>query len=260
MLGDGPIRYVAIGDSFTEGVGDQTPGALPRGWADRVAQGLATHCPGPVFYANLAIRGRLLAPIVADQLPAALALEPAPTFLTLNGGGNDMLRPRADIDRLTALTRQVIEGCHGAGIKPVVLAGPDPSGGLPLARLIHRRAAELTAAAADLAAATDAFFINVFRDREIRRPGYWSEDRLHLNSAGHARVAALVLTALGIPAPLPARPANPSAGLSADLRFYRQHVGPWMGRRVRRRSSGDNRTAKYPAWTLQAPPPTAPAT
>jgi lysophospholipase L1-like esterase len=255
VLGEGPIRYAAIGDSFTEGVGDQTGGAPPRGWADRVAAGLAARGPGPVLYANLAIRGRLLAPIVAEQLPAALALDPAPTFLTLNGGGNDMLRPRSDTARLTALTREVVEACQDAGIKPVILAGPDPSGGLPLAGLIHRRGAELTAAVAALAEATGAFFINVFADLEVRRPGYWSGDRLHLNPAGHARVAALVLEALGVAAQPPPRPPDPPLGMRADLRFYRQHVGPWLGRRLRRRSSGDNRSPKHPTWTTPKPAP-----
>jgi lysophospholipase L1-like esterase len=249
VLGEGPIRYAAIGDSFTEGVGDQAGGGLPRGWADRVAEGLAARCPGPVLYANLAVRGRLLAHIVAEQLPAMLALDPAPTFVTLNGGGNDMLRAHQDAARLTALTREMIEVCQSAGIKPVILAGPDPSGGLPMSGLIHRRGAELTAAIAALAEQTGAFFINVFHDIEVRRPGYWSDDRLHLNSAGHTRVAALVLDALGVPARTPPRPLDPPRGMGADLRFYFRHVGPWIGRRARGRSSGDNRSPKRPGWT-----------
>ncbi|OLM15547.1 putative secreted protein [Pseudonocardia sp. Ae505_Ps2] len=87
------MRYVAIGDSFTEGVGDEDAAGVPRGWADRVAAGLAGASGEPVHYANLAVRGRLLADVVGPQLDAALALDPAPTLITLNGGGNDMLRP-----------------------------------------------------------------------------------------------------------------------------------------------------------------------
>jgi lysophospholipase L1-like esterase len=62
-------RYVAIGDSFTEGVGDPDP-TRPnglRGWADRVAEVLAAGDPG-FGYANLAIRGRKLAGILDGQL------------------------------------------------------------------------------------------------------------------------------------------------------------------------------------------------
>ena len=68
-------RYVALGDSFTEGVGDNDA-SLPngvRGWADRVAEVLA----GDDFtYANLAIRGRQLLPILADQIEPALEMKP----------------------------------------------------------------------------------------------------------------------------------------------------------------------------------------
>ena len=54
-----PIRsFVAIGDSFTEGVGDELPDGSVRGWADFLAAGLATSQGEPVRYANLAIRGR----------------------------------------------------------------------------------------------------------------------------------------------------------------------------------------------------------
>ncbi|MEY2847735.1 MAG: hypothetical protein RI885_400, partial [Actinomycetota bacterium] len=90
--------YVAIGDSFTEGVGDEVSGGRVRGWADLVAQGLALASSDPVTYANLAIRGRLLEPIVVEQAPAAIALRPA--LVSFNGGGNDMLRPRVDIARV----------------------------------------------------------------------------------------------------------------------------------------------------------------
>ena len=87
--------YVAIGDSFTEGVGDDLPDGSVRGWADLVALGLAAASTKPVSYANLAIRGRLLAPIVSGQLDTALAL--APALMSINGGGNDILQPRVSI-------------------------------------------------------------------------------------------------------------------------------------------------------------------
>jgi lysophospholipase L1-like esterase len=105
------MRYAAIGDSFTEGVGDELPDGSVRGWADRVAAGLASARGGEVRYANLAVRGRLLEPIVTDQLEAALSLAPAPTLITLNGGGNDMLRRGIDVARLVALTERAVRRC-----------------------------------------------------------------------------------------------------------------------------------------------------
>ena len=91
------VRYVAIGDSFTEGVGDELPDGRVRGWADLVAQGWADASGQPVGYANFAIRGKLVWPIVEQQLEPALALRP--THLSFNGGGNDMLRPRTSLSR-----------------------------------------------------------------------------------------------------------------------------------------------------------------
>ena len=96
----GPVfhRYVAIGDSFTEGVGDpdpERPNGL-RGWADRVAEVLAAATPD-FGYANLAVRGRKLPAILAEQVEPAVAL--SPDLVTIHGGGNDVLRPRVDLDQ-----------------------------------------------------------------------------------------------------------------------------------------------------------------
>ncbi|GAA0899995.1 SGNH/GDSL hydrolase family protein [Pseudonocardia zijingensis] len=248
-MSGGAVRYAAIGDSFTEGVGDELGDGVVRGWADRVAAGLAaTH--GDVRYANLAVRGRLLAPIVTEQLDAALSLDPPPTLITLNGGGNDMLRPGVDVAKLVALTERAVRRCADAGVRLVLISGADPSDRLPFGRTIHRRAAQLTAGVAALAAAHGVEFVDVFNDTEIRRPGYWSPDRLHLGSAGHQRAAELVLAGLGEgPAAQEAGADSPAArGLLAEARYYREHVLPWVGRRLRRRSSGDDRTAKHATW------------
>ena len=83
-------RYVAVGDSFTEGIGDIGPDGVPRGWADRFAEELAVRNPD-LQYANLAVRGRRMRSIVAEQLPAALRAEP--DLISLVGGVNDVLRP-----------------------------------------------------------------------------------------------------------------------------------------------------------------------
>ncbi|MFP5022170.1 SGNH/GDSL hydrolase family protein [Pseudonocardia phyllosphaerae] len=245
------VRYAAIGDSFTEGVGDEGPDGIPRGWADRVAAGLAGASGEQVSYVNTAVRGRLLADVVGRQLDEVLALDPLPDLITLNGGGNDMLRPRTDGARLAALTEQAVARCADAGVRVVLLSGADPSGGLPFGSVVHRRAEELTVAVRELAARRGLTMVDAFGDDELRRPGYWSDDRLHLNPAGHLRVAGLVLRALGVRA---AEATGRAAAveprtLSTQLAYYRRHVLPWVGRRLRGRSSGDHRPAKYPSWT-----------
>ncbi|HEY0531239.1 MAG TPA: SGNH/GDSL hydrolase family protein [Actinoplanes sp.] len=248
-------RYVAIGDSFTEGLGDTLPDGTERGWADLVAAGLAAGEGKPISYANLAIRGRLLEPIVADQLDAALALDPLPTLLSLNGGGNDMMRPGSDMTPLIDLTEKAIRRCLDAGVRVLLLSGADPSGGLPLGGLMRKRAETLTVAVAEFAARYDIVFVDMFHDVEIRKPGYWSADRLHLNSNGHRRVASRVLTALGHPTEAHVIDPGPSGRRSvlAEARYYREHVLPWIGRRLRGESSGDARTGKYETWTTIEP-------
>lgn len=276
------MRFVAIGDSFTEGVGDVRADGGLRGWADLVAAGLSAALAErgePVQYANLAIRGRLLRPIVTDQLEAALALDPAADLLTLNGGGNDMLRPGVRLDQLVELTEHAIRRCVEAGVRPVLLSGADPTAQLPLGRMVHRRAAYLTATLAEVCARHGVTLVNCFADQEIRDSRYWTADRLHLNSHGHERVAGLVLHALGF-APVPAAFAASAAsaatlattsdptsdptsaaasaqGVATNARYYREHVLPWINRRLRGRSSGDNREAKHPNWQLVTPPAAA---
>ena len=254
------MRYAAIGDSFTEGVGDELPGGAVRGWADRVAAGLAAARGGEVHYANLAVRGRLLEPVVTEQLDAALSLTPPPDLITLNGGGNDMLRPGIDVAHLLGLTERAVQRCRAAGVRLVLLSGADPSDRLPFGRTVRRRGEELTAGVAGLASRHGVELVDVFHDTEIRRAHYWSPDRLHLNAAGHQRVAALVLAALGKgPAAQGASAESPVARrLLAEARYYREHVLPWLLRRVRGRSSGDTRTAKHLDWipvpTVDPPP------
>lgn len=248
----GAVRYVAVGDSFTEGMGDELPDGTVRGWADLVAAGLAGACEDPVHYANLAVRGRLLEPIVAEQIPAALAMTPQPTLMTFNGGGNDLLRPSIDPRWLLERTDLAVRRVLDAGVELVLLSGADPSARLPFGRSMHRKAAALTDGLAALAARHGVRMVNAFGDPELRRAAYWSADRLHLGPAGHRRVAGLVLAALGHDVAAEAVDPGPDARrtLPAEVRYYREHVLPWVARRLRGRSSGDGRRGKRPEWIL----------
>ncbi len=251
-----PVHFAAIGDSFTEGVGDERADGSVRGWADHVAAGLAEAAGRPISYANFAVRGRLLGEIVTDQLDAALALRPVPTVLTLNGGGNDMLRPRTDLAHLADLTAGVVARCAEAGVRLVLISGADPSGGLPLGRVVRRRGEALTASIAEIAAAHGVAFVDAFHDTELHRPGYWSPDRLHLGTPGHRRVAGLVLAAIldGVTdADTGPAPPDPPRSTRAELAYYREHVLPWVGRRARGISSGDTASAKHPDWVPVVP-------
>ena len=245
------IRYVAIGDSFTEGVGDELPDGRVRGWADLVAEGWAAGLGEPVDYANLAIRGKLIGPIVDEQLEPALALKP--THLSFNGGGNDILRPRADLDRIVDLFLHVVRRCDEEGVTPILLSGADPTGQLPGGRVMKRRG-DLLAVAVEARLADRPELIRAYNwpDAELATPRFWSEDRLHMNARGHHRVAARVLDALGVRRPEAwwDLPEIPEQQRLRGMAYYREHVGPWIRRRLTGTSSGDGREPKFGGgWT-----------
>lgn len=248
------VRFVAIGDSFTEGVGDERADGTPRGWADLVAEGWASALGAPVGYANFAIRGKLARPIVDEQLEPALALKP--THLSFNGGGNDMLRPRTPLTEIADLFAHVLRRCDEEGVTLVLLSGGDPSAQLPMSSLIRRRGNELSALVeARFEGRDDIVRAYNWPDRELATPAYWAADRLHLNSRGHHRVAARVLEALGVTAPpgwwsLPELPDAVRLGRAA---YAREHLGPWVRRRLTGRSSGDGREPKHPVFTSVLP-------
>jgi len=248
------IRYVAIGDSFTEGVGDEQRDGSVRGWADLVAQGIADAVGEPIQYANLAIRGKLLAPIIAEQLEPALALRP--TLVSFNGGGNDMLRPGTDIPAIISATEGALRRILDSGATPLLLAGADPTAGLPSGRKVHTLGSELTRTAESLARRLGVPFSNNWDDPELPARQYWSSDRLHLAPVGHCHVAANVLRALGYAVPVDwVTRADPIAPPTAreQLRYTREHVLPWVKRRLTGRSSGDGRSPKYGQWVWVQP-------
>ncbi|MFC7641632.1 SGNH/GDSL hydrolase family protein [Streptosporangium lutulentum] len=96
-------RYVALGDSQTEGLGDGDDIRGYRGWADRLAEHLAEADPD-LLYANLAVRGRLAAQVHAEQLGPALRLRP--DLVTVMAGMNDLVRPGFDATEIAAVWRR----------------------------------------------------------------------------------------------------------------------------------------------------------
>jgi lysophospholipase L1-like esterase len=246
-----PQRYVALGDSFTEGVGDWDP-ASPngvRGWADRVAEQLIL-ADASWGYANLAIRGKKMRQILDEQVDAALALEP--TLVTLYAGANDILRPRIDIDRLMSHYDDGIGRLRDAGADVVLFTGFDTAGSAVFGKT-RGRTAVYNEWVREIADRREATIVDYWRLREFQDWRYWDVDRMHMSTAGHTLMAARVLEAMkashAIDLPeLDARPAlRRMEQLRADAQWAREYVTPWVGRRLRGVSSGDALTAKYPA-------------
>ncbi len=245
-----PRSFVAIGDSFTEGLDDPAVGDMPRfrGWADRVAEHFTTLEP-QFRYANLAIRGRRLDEIIDEQLPRALELRPE--LVSLAGGTNDVLRPKVDLDRLGRRFQDAVRRLRENGSQVVLFQSVDPT---LRSKLIGRslpRINALTTIVEETAERYQCSIVKLWGARVLEHPDMWSEDRLHLSSAGHQRVAGAVLEALGLgdhawaSAPAPAVPLPRRERIVADVRWGRHYLVPWVGRRLRGVSSGDGLPPKY---------------
>jgi lysophospholipase L1-like esterase len=243
-------RYVALGDSFTEGIGDPEP-RLPggnRGWADRVAEKLAGGTDD-FAYANLAIRGRLLRRIVDEQVEPALALRP--DLVTISAGGNDIIRPNADPDVVAAGLEEAVVRLRSDGATVVVFTGPD-IGATPVLGRSRGRVAIFNENVRALAVRHGAVVADMWALQELADPRMWAPDRLHFSPVGHTTVARMVLTTLGVEndlepyAPEPLVPSTWRHARAEDLGWAHEYLMPWVMRRIRHRSSGDGITPKRP--------------
>lgn len=258
-------RYVALGDSFTEGMSDPAAGQddVFRGWADRLAEILHArqleNGGEGLQYANLAVRGRLLPQILAEQLP--VALRSGADLVSLVGGGNDVLRPNSDPDLLAERLEDAVAQLRGTGADVLMATGVDPKNA-PLIKLTRGKVATYNAHIWSIASRQGARVVDLWGMTELHDWRMWAEDRLHLSSAGHRRVALAAAAALGVTpgeepqeAPLPPLPVlSRRETLRQDAAWMRSYVAPWVRRRLRGQSSGDNRQAKRPEpRTLEVP-------
>lgn len=247
---NGRRRYVALGDSFTEGVGDRSK-SLPngvRGWADRVAEKLAKSQPG-WEYANLAIRSKRLRHIIDEQLEPALAMEP--TLITLYAGGNDILDFGTDTDALMAEYEALVARLAETGATLVLFTGFDVKVSAILEPLKKRNTLynqRVRAVAAKYGAVlVDYWGFDAFHDRRM-----WDSDRLHMSKTGHKYLAGQVLDQLGVSHKISPLDWEPPAKLSLrewerrQRRWVHDWVLPLFGRKLRGVTLGDSLTPRWP--------------
>jgi lysophospholipase L1-like esterase len=243
-------RMVSIGDSFTEGIGDPIPGTADghRGWADRVAEVLGSQVDD-FAYANLAVRGKLIGQIVADQIEQAVAL--SPDLVTFSAGGNDVIRPGGDPDAVAAQFEDAVVRLSSQGATVVVFTGIDTNF-TPVFRSIRGRVAIYNENIRAIADRHDCIVADQWALKEVQDMRFFDDDRLHYNALGHHEVARMVLRALNVPHDLRPMQPDPLPSLTwreargNDIVWARQHLVPWVLRRLRHQSSGDNVSAKRP--------------
>ncbi|GHF73882.1 lysophospholipase L1-like esterase [Amycolatopsis bartoniae] len=245
--------YVALGDSFTEGLNDRLPDGTFRGWADRLAEILAGDRPG-FQYANLALRGKMLAEIVEEQVPIALELKP--DLVTFCGGGNDVIVPGTDVDEICAQIDSVVAALRGAGIEVLLFNGPDPKA-LSVVSVLRGKIAIYNTNLWAIAARYGARVVDLWTMDPLRDHRAWSDDRLHFTAEGHRRIALRAAELLGVSVaedwrePWPALdiPQNWITSRRADVAWTKTHLLPWIRRQLRGESMGDGLSPKRPQLT-----------
>lgn len=246
-------RYVAIGDSSTEGLDDPDGRGGYRGWANRLAAHVAATQPGSLLYANLAVRGRKTRDVRRDQLMPALAMHP--DLVTVFSGVNDIMRRDCNVTAVARETERMLATFKETGATVLTITMPDLSEVTPVARLVRDRLLALNERVREACERTGARCVDLARAPVTSDLRLWSGDRLHANSEGHRRIAGALAQALGLPGhdeswadPLPPVPATSLvARLGGELRWTGEHLVPWLWRHARGISSGDGRTAKRPA-------------
>ncbi|MBT2396127.1 SGNH/GDSL hydrolase family protein [Streptomyces sp. ISL-100] len=230
------MRFAALGDSLTEGVGDPIAGGW-RGWAALLADGL-TAGDQPAEFQNYAASGALARDVAEHQAPRALAF--APDIASVVVGVNDTLRRTFDIHDLTVQLDAVCAALTAGGAVLLTACLPDPGTMLglpaPLARPLARRQRAVNAVVHALSARYGAVHLHVAEATWVADRALWSADRLHPGERGHRLIAGrfhtlLAAEGLATGAPPADEPQQPPPTRAAALLWLLTAGTGWLARR-----------------------------
>ncbi len=235
-------RYVALGDSLTEGICDPAPDGALRGWADRLAMLLASR--DGLLYANLAVRSKRVADVCGPQLRRARELRP--DLVSILVGANDLVKARADIPALVGRLEEAVRQLRADGAEVLLVTPFLPA--RPEAAMYGRRFSAFASEVSALAERTGAILVDTDLLATLGERPNWGEDLVHLSSRGHRLLAYRAAEVLGVPH------AEALGALDEALhdherltrgQWWRKHALPWVWRRLHGRAAGDGRTAKH---------------
>jgi len=241
--------YVAIGDSLSEGLGDFDfhSDRHHKGWTDRLAAMLSAHAEnlGHEFhYANLALRGSKLKTILTKQLQQALELKP--DLVTIMAGSNDLVT--GNLEELEATFRNGLRQLQAAGCRVVVVTTIRPSH-LNLFKVVLPMAEAISSMLVRLAQEASVDVLDVHSIESFSDIRYWAEDMVHFSGHGHIVIANKAAALMGIPQRMPEANATdmhkPSRGLVGTARWFVLYAIPFIQRRIKGTTSGDNMLPKH---------------
>lgn len=246
---------------MTEGMNDEIIDGNFRGWADRVADVLATAHPD-FTYMNLAIRGKLVGQVVREQIPVALRHIPMPgtseiapsnVLVSFHAGANDILRPKYSADDVIATYNKGVTIFAERGVQLMLFCVlEDFAAGSKTGSALAERFRHFNENVKRIAKDTGAILLDPNPEPFWRDKSFMSWDRLHMNSEGHYRAAQGVLAKLELPHDVNFREPALRREVKSRFKLIRENVHwffafllPWIWRRLRGRSSGDGRSPKY---------------
>lgn len=244
------LRFVALGDSQTEGLNDGNDLIGVRGWADRFAEQLARTTSPDLRYANLAVRGCRARHVVDEQLPAALALEPDLASVVV--GMNDLLRHDYDLATTVERVEHTFAALRATGCRVLTTSFPDVSLMLPVMGWLRPREVELNDRLGEAAARHDVEVLDLFNIGITGDPEMWSHDRIHGSSLGHERIAAGMCELLGLPGSdhTWSEPTHTALGrlhvVRRDAWWLATFMVPFLTRQLRGRGPMSGRGPKRP--------------
>ena len=246
-------RFIALGDSMTEGMQDEVVNGKYRGWADRVADVMAENYEN-FTYANLAIRGKLVGQVFEEQVPIALGLVNGPsTVVSFHAGANDALRPGYQSEIVTELYKKTVRKIAQSGATIMLFTVLEKTGNKGKgAEIWERRFSAFNRAVREVGSEVGAIVVDANQEHFLSDRRFLAFDRLHLNSIGHDRCAQAVQEKLGLPfdsawrTPLPPAKKTPWVVEKAvTIAWFFVFAIPWIMRRIQGKSSGDGRDPKY---------------
>lgn len=247
-------RFIVCGDSYSEGMTDEIIDGKYRGWADRVADVMGQSHPN-FTYINLAVRGKLLGQVAEDQVPTAISFVTGPnTLVSFHAGANDALRPGYQASVAVPLYQEAVRRLAKSGAQLMLFTVLERTGNKGKgAEIWEKRFSEFNRGVRAVGAEVGAIVVDASEEDFLSDRRFLAFDRLHLNSIGHDRCAQAVLELIGLPfnpawrTPLPHVKKTPWLVEKAiTVAWFFIFALPWIWRRIRGKSSGDGRSAKYP--------------
>src|SRR5215207_1449794 len=214
-------RYVALGDSVTEGLGDPLRDGRLRGWAMRLAEHLRQVMPDLEFV-NLAVRGHRVEDAIHRQLRPALALRP--DLVSVVVGANDvLLGTRVDRHRIAHALGRLIAPLTATGATVIMSTVPDLAAFIPLPPPVRAQLSRgfdtVNDVTRDVARRYDALLLEPPAEWTTRGRQLLSIDRIHPNAEGHRLIAAGAAELLGIPVAAPLKHDDRPSGAALIRRY-----------------------------------------